>query len=223
MAVTLFSKTSGHVTSFPDPTLPARASVSLEGWEGFTGFKSIITDLTLASQGNYQFLHTLGGNIYVYVFGDRIGQLSISGLSFESTCGSAGSIGIERVMKYYNDNRLAGRKTPIKVTVGVATTFTAYLIGVGAKVQDTQSRLWQYSLHMALIPTTKRKKRTANDVDEAAGGEAGGTTGGGETLPGISTGDPDPGGAVSGVALTAPVTASGYAAVGTGPDTRLTI
>jgi len=233
MAVTLFSKTSGHVTSFPDPTLPARASVAIAGWEGFTGFKSIITDLTLATQGNYQFLHTLGGNIYVYVFGDRIGQLTVSGLSFENTCDAEGSIGIELVMKYYSDNRLAGRKTPIKVTVGVSTTFTAYLTGIGTKVQDTQARLWQYSLHMALLPITKRKKRKKRKKRVATGGgDSGDVTtdpsGGGDlewglsTLADISSEDPDPGGAVSGVAYTAPVTADGYAAVGTGPDTRLT-
>ena len=108
MSITFFSKAVGQVAAFVDPTMPARLSVNVPGWGGFFGFESIITNIQVASQGNFQFLHTLGGNIFVYVFGDRIGQLSMSGLSFESTCEEpGGTIGIERVFAYYNANQIA--------------------------------------------------------------------------------------------------------------------
>lgn len=156
MAVTIFSRQAGLVASFPDPTLPATTTLNIEGWGGFTGFKSIITRVNVSAQGNFQFLHTLGGNIYVYVFGDRIGQLGISGLAFESVCGNtAGAIGIERVLDYYASNRIASRKTPIKVTLGVSTTVAGYLVAVAGDIVDPSSKMYQFSLQFIMAPQSR--------------------------------------------------------------------
>ena len=226
MAVTIFSKQAGQITSFIDPSMPARASINLEGWGGYTELKSIITNVVVASQGNFQFLHTMGGNIYVYVFGDRLGQISISGLSMETDCNDGGTIGVERVLQYYNSNRLAGRKTPIKVTIGVATTLTAYLTGVGASVQDTKSRLWQFTLSMGLIPITVKRKKGDSEGEVGYGGGEGGS----ETTPvdppslpypRITTSTFDVGGASTNVASTTTISSDGYAMFGTGPNIDL--
>jgi hypothetical protein len=147
--------------------MPARTTLRLEGWGGFSSFKSIITRVTVASQGNFQFLHTLGGNIFVYVFGDRIGQISISGLSFDTTCGQpGGKIGIEHVIQYYNDNRIAGRKTPVKITIGVSTTLQGYIIGFQGDVVDPKSRIYQFTLQLAMPPIDTRGCEVAAADDE---------------------------------------------------------
>ena len=153
MAV-LFSKEVGQVISFPDPSLPANVSLRLENWGGFFRFKSVITRVTVAARGNYQFLHTLGGQVFVYAFGERIGDLLIQGFAFDSVCGSpVGLLGIESVLNYYAANRLAARATPLRVTIGASTTLRAYLLDVSGDVQDAKSRMWQFSLHLALIPS----------------------------------------------------------------------
>lgn len=153
MAITIFSKAAGSVASFTDPTLPANTTLSVEGWGGFKGFKSIITRVNVAAQGNFQFLHTLGGNIYVYVFGDRVGQLGVSGLAFDITCNEdAGTIGIERVLDYYSENRIAARKTPLKITMGVKTTVAGYLVAVAGDVVDPKSKIYQFNLQFMLAP-----------------------------------------------------------------------
>ena len=162
MAIVVFSKAAGQVSSFVDPTLPARTTLRVQGWGGFLGFKSIISRVTVSARGNFQFLHTLGGQVFVYVFGDKIGQLGISGLSFDSVCEDpAGTLGIERVLNYYSGHRIAARQTPVKVTIGTATTLSGYLLGITGDVVDPKSRIWQFNMEFALIPT--------DDIDEDSG------------------------------------------------------
>lgn len=227
MAVTIFSKQAGMVASFPDPTLPASTTLNVEGWGGFQGFKSIITRVNVAAQGNFQFLHTLGGNIYVYVFGDRVGSMGISGLAFDSVCDdAAGTIGIERVLDYYTQNRIAARKTPIKVTVGVKTTIAGYLVAVSGDVVDPRSKIYQFNLQFIMAPQSRIPCKPANN----GGGDDG--EGDGEDNGGSSSSDspgnyPYPESAVNGsgsfpgsATNQLPAT-GGYSPFGTGPNTGM--
>ena len=159
MPTVVFSKAAGQVSSFIDPTLPARVTLNIQNWGGFLGFKSIISRVTVSSRGNFQFLHTLGGQVFVYVFGDRIGRMGISGLSFDAICGDeAGTLGVERVLNYYNQNRIAARSIPLRVSIGTATTLSGYLVGLNTEVIDPKSRIWQFNMELALIPV--------DDIDE---------------------------------------------------------
>jgi hypothetical protein len=247
MALVLFSKEKGLVASFNDPAVPGRASFKMDGWQGFDGFKSIITRVTIAAQGNYQFLHTLGGDVFIYVFGDRIGQITVSGLAFDSTCGDAdGSIGMERVMSFYMANRVSERKTPMKLTIGVATTIKAYLVGMTGDVSDPKSKIWQYSMQLAMVPLPPKDDANAEDggnepapdqfpeasapIPPELGGEAGdgsvSTTMASGSDATYSAGDwagLDAGGAPLSASGTVPVPAGdGFAEFGTGPATALT-
>lgn len=172
----LFSKANGQVMSLPDPALPASISLRLEGWGGFVGFKSIITRVGISASCSYQFLHSLGGQVYLYAFGDRIGDLVISGLAFDSVCGAnSGTIGIERVLNYYAANRVTQRKIPIRVTIGALTTVSGYLLDVSADVRDTAARLWEFNLHLGLIPrdtSAPRKPEATIPAEADAGGVA---------------------------------------------------
>jgi hypothetical protein len=227
MAVTIFSKQAGIVSTFPDPTLPANTTLRVEGWGGYAGFKSIISRVNVAAQGNFQFLHTLGGNIYVYVFGDRVGQLGVSGLAFDSTCDdAAGTIGIERVLDYYSTNRIAARRTPIKITLGVRTTLSGYLVGVSGDVVDPASRIYQFNLQFIMPPQSRIPCSTATGGPAAGGAEeeeeeptGGTTTGGGgnpEDYP-LPKGPVNADGSFS-AGSTASVSSSGYSTFGTGPS-----
>jgi hypothetical protein len=233
MAVTIFSKQAGMVASFPDPTLPATTTLNVEGWGGFTGFKSIITRVNVAAQGNFQFLHTLGGNIYVYVFGDRVGSMGISGLAFESVCNdAAGTIGIERVLDYYAQNRIAARKTPLKVTVGVKTTLAGYLVAVTGDVVDPKSKIYQFNLQFIMAPQSRIPCSPAGDSDDDGGdNEEPSDPGDGDDSIGHSLQDPSypvPEGSVNKDGsfpgnANKQVSASGYNAFGTGPNTRMVV
>lgn len=243
MSVTIFSKQSGFVSSFQDPTLPAAVTLKVEGWGGFGGFKAIITRVNVAAQGNYQFLHTLGGSIYVYVFGDRVGQLGISGLAFDSACDDdAGTLGIERVLDYYVENRIAARQTPLKVTIGARTTVAGYLVAVAGDVVDPKSKIYQFNLQFMMAPNSgivctvpeesgdgdggdNDTAKTTDPVSKGGGDGSSGNPGdpGGkgnvptfaalETVPSLDGGFP-------GTPTTANVS-DGFSSVGTGPNVSM--
>lgn len=232
MAVTFFSKQIGQVAAFTDPTMPSRALVRMEGWSGFPVLRSVITQLTVASQANLQFLHTLGGNIFIYSFGDRIGQMTINGLCFDTACEEPSNlIGIERVVKFYNQNRAANRQTPMKITIGSSTTLTGYLAGIRFSIADPKTRVWEYSLQFATIPASKKRKALADkpagggSSDSGDSGDSGSGGGAGDTYPDFDDSyltNLDSGGAVGDVTGSAAVAAGlGYSAYGTGPNTQL--
>ena len=146
----------GRVTVLERPGAPFMDVVTLPGWGGFSGFKSIITGVELQEQGNFQFQHTLGNEIFVYIFGDRIGSFGVSGLAFYDTCGPFGAAfnepGITRVLRYYRANRLANRAAPLLITIQPALVARCYLTGFRGRIADPALRLFEFHLQLAMIP-----------------------------------------------------------------------
>lgn len=127
------------------------------GGSNLVAFKSLITDVAIQEQGNYQFLHTLGNHIYLYVFGDRIGQLGVSGVSFWSRSAGGGcdnnpmDLGIIRVLNWYRQNRIVKRESPIIMTLGTRA-FQAFLVGFRCSKINLDLRQFQFHLDLALLP-----------------------------------------------------------------------
>lgn len=147
----------GRTIAFPDPhARGATTFIRTSPTFGWSSEQSIITRVTLAHRGNYQFLHSIGNDIYVYVFGDRIGQATISGLSMSQDCETPGrrDHGFERVLRWYRDNRLAQQKTPVVLTIG-STPIEGFIVGVDGDIVDPSTRLMQYSLTMVILPENK--------------------------------------------------------------------
>jgi len=116
--------------------------------------QSIITRVTLSHQGNFQFLHTMGNDVYIYVFGDRIGQITISGLSMAGTCSSgmfSAKHGFEQMLDWYKENRLAARKYPVQVSIG-QSAMEVFVTGINGDLVDPATRIMQYQLQTVLLP-----------------------------------------------------------------------
>lgn len=154
-SVVMFSGEPGRVIALVDPSTTATSTfnspLSLEGWQGFSTFKSILTRCMVSQQGNYQFLNSFGGRIYAYTFGDRIGTIGLSGLAFQQKCEDPGVIGIQKVLEYYNKNRIAKRETPMTVTFA-GQALKGMLIGMTADVANPESLIFQFDMQFALIP-----------------------------------------------------------------------
>lgn len=229
MAFTVFSNNPGRVLVLTDPAVPSRFSFNLEAWDGFETLRAIITRVTVSKQGNYQFLHSLGGTIYIYVFGDRIGQITVSGVAFERGCeeDETGRLGIENVQEFYETNRLANRELPLKLTIGVATTFVAYLVGAATSVVDEGMGLWQFALQLSLIPETAIAAGTLSDTLPAVTDTTPPAAEDVGSLPDYSISSAalaaaDAGGFVHDAGYVLPVSGvAGYAAVGSGPPINL--
>lgn len=163
-SIVIMGGTPGRVVALVDPSTPSTASfkgpLDVEGWAGFSSFNSILTRCLVSSQCNYQFLHTFGGRIYAYSFGDRIGTIGLSGLAFQervfksSSGGSPQSDptpGIAKVLQFYNENRLAKRQEAMTITfAGIA--LKGMLTNFNADVADPENRVFQFDMQLALIP-----------------------------------------------------------------------
>lgn len=119
--------------------------------------RAIITQAAIVENGNYQFLHTLDETIYLYVFGDRIGELRISGVAFSQLCLSTGEeaddeTGMEQVIRNYRDNRIAARARPVLVTFGADVPLRSFLTGMSVEITDPEQMLGQWSYRFNAFP-----------------------------------------------------------------------
>lgn len=131
----------------------AGSMLTLTDWGGFNQLKAIFTKHSLGEAGSYQFLHTMGSSIYLYVFGDRIGQMMLGGVAFYGNCDEQNDrVGISHVIQWYREHRVAKRAAPIQVTIDPSTTFETYLLGMQGQVLDPAKRLYQFVLTMASVP-----------------------------------------------------------------------
>jgi hypothetical protein len=141
---------------------------------GLHEMKAIFTGVRIGSATNHQFQHTLGNRIYLNVFGDRITQLSLSGIAFYDNCGDAPGfvarglgrafhginrhlqIGMSRVVEWYQANKLSNRPDPITVTIDPVTVYQCFLESLQGEMigqESTAFRLFQFNMQMAAIQT----------------------------------------------------------------------
>lgn len=182
MANTVFAVGKNRVVQIPDSVVPGRFTFNLDSWGGYQRLQSIITRIGVSKQCSAQLLHTLGDDTYIYTFGQRVGQITISGLAFTATCdsGNQTQLGAEHILSYYEQNNLSEKQIPTKITIGSRKTFKAYLAGVNVDVEDVPSGIWRFNFLFHEIPERRRKRNLKNgDADPAAGAAAGGAAAGG--------------------------------------------
>ncbi len=164
----IFGSNTGRVAAMSDAV--AQGSISLGNirggkdakdafGQGTTTLNSIITRIGVRASGNYQFLHTIGNDVYVYVFGDRMGDITLHGLSFAEPCNLIGprnrndtpllpstqsaKHGFELLFDWYSKNRIAATPETATVRIGTKTTFTGFITGCTGDVADSKTRTIQ--------------------------------------------------------------------------------
>ncbi len=121
--------------------------------------RAIITQAVIKEKGNYQFLHTLSETIYVYVFGDRIGELIIGGICFSSSCdkdsqGNDLESGMKQIHDAYQENKLSVKGGPIVVNFG-EVPLRGFLVGMSIDVSDPERNLGQWAYQFRSIAGDK--------------------------------------------------------------------
>lgn len=110
-----------------------------------------VTGFAIEQSGNYQFLNTVNNFIYVYSFGDRISEMTVSGLGFVKTC-NAEETKINNIFTFYNTNKIS-RGLQLSVTLGDANeAFYAFLTGMRCELQDPMTMIGQWSLRFHVVP-----------------------------------------------------------------------
>lgn len=113
--------------------------------------KMIVTHFALRQQGNYQFVHTLADRVFVYVFGDRISELLISGIAFGNPCDGDGRSGVEHALQAYQKHKLSLTGRPVVVALG-SFRFQSFLTGMKMEMADSATQLAQVSYIFNCFP-----------------------------------------------------------------------
>jgi len=147
----LWSQTAGRVIALEDPSAPAVVRfVSMNPKLDFATQSAIISRTASSDQANFNILHAIGGDIFLYVFGDRAGQLQVSGLSFPEQC-NGGESGVDAIANFYRKNKLSVRKEEFEVIIGT-TPYRGFLAGIATELANPESRISQFVLQIVTIP-----------------------------------------------------------------------
>ena len=123
-----------------------------------------ISGFVLEMQGNYQFLHSLDQFIYYYNFGDRIGEMTVSGFGFmERTCEPGGLLNrsgnVCGILDFYDKNKQSKRRQAITVGTDKCGTFNAFLTGMRLEISSGAGGMpiGQWSFRFHVIPPRENK------------------------------------------------------------------
>lgn len=114
-----------------------------------------ISGFQLELEGNYQFQHTVNKFIYAYIFGDRVGLLTLSGFGFlGNPCNAV--MGVERdislcsIYDYYKNHRVARPPHAYVINVGGCGTMIGFLTGMrmGVDRPDVPVVQWFMRFHV---------------------------------------------------------------------------
>jgi hypothetical protein len=158
MAALIFMTKPGVAVRLSEPTVASLflsiggAAGAIDSASSFSTHKSIITEMSVNRAGNYQFLHSLQDLIYVYVFGERISDIRVSGISFASTCQSGtaagGVTGIEHLLEYYEQSRISATGRPYQILIGTSGQGRAsgFLTGMNVSIDRPEARMARFTL-----------------------------------------------------------------------------
>jgi hypothetical protein len=139
------------ITILLDSDTPGGVDASSVGQIG-----GIITSFVATGETNTQFMHTLQDVIYLTVFGDKIGSLSIGGYLFLNnpiTCGpdKVDELPLEPFYEFFYNKYVVRKKEPLSIAVG-SRLLKGFLLSFQIQMADPQFMLGQFTLQMALLP-----------------------------------------------------------------------
>jgi hypothetical protein len=125
------------------------AAVSVAGFVANVPLTGFALDLST----NHQFLHSLDEFIYVFAFGDRVGELTLSGITFTGKkCPNTTSAAPGDLYSYYLQNRVSKTLKPTKITVaGGQTTLLGFLTGMRMEIPSPALPIMQWVLRYHVI------------------------------------------------------------------------
>lgn len=206
----IFQGALGRVIRLNDPaTFSTTSLLRLDNTPiDFSIQKSFITRVTVSQKVNVQFAHAVGAQIYVYVFGDRMGAIGLSGLSFAESCDfSSRRHGAEEMLIWYKRFRLSRNPFPVRIMIGeipiegFMTDFQQDIVDPGAAIVQ-----WSASLQALTDPEPPRPSQS--------GAASSVVFSGGATARDTVRGSRAPGSSAAGTAGAAGAAAGGAAASG---------
>jgi hypothetical protein len=117
----------------------------------------LVTAIGFSQAVNVQFTPALNKLVYLYSFGDRMGDAVISGFLFDKECpgvnGESSSnrlVGLKKISEFYAANR-AINNTKISVNIG-SVTIRGFLIDFRADTSEPQLNSMRFTMTLAILP-----------------------------------------------------------------------
>jgi len=129
----------------------------------------IITQVGVSHSVNVQLMNTLRNLVYVYSFGDKMGQVQVSGVVFYDTCGGSSGpfAGVKHIMDYYNTNKAS--RIPVatvKIHLG-SYNLTGFLLDVRINLSNAATQASQFTMNIATLPESLGNNSTATAASTA--------------------------------------------------------
>jgi hypothetical protein len=110
----------------------------------------LITSIQFGQTANVQYLQSLEHYIYVYVFGENMGSVAISGVGFWEFCPGGGLTAFDQVTGYYVKNSISKGKK-VTLTIG-KTTITGFLDSFQITSSDPSIDMIRFTLNFSVLP-----------------------------------------------------------------------
>ncbi len=124
--------------------------LTVSGSGSLTTGPVVVTSFNVALGVNNQYSPALNKSVYVYGFGDGIGKITVSGLTFTEMCDGGGRDGLARVLSFYAGTR-AISDVKMNVMVG-GSSFAGFLDKADIGADDPELRLGRFSLMASTLP-----------------------------------------------------------------------
>ena len=163
----IFNNAPGRGVALPSSLAAIPLRLNIDGFHGpaagggttgSTQFSAVTTGVQVAYGSNHQFLHTCRNFIYVYVFGEKMGQFVVNGITFAGGCNDGGIDGLSGVLSYYRQKNLAATGKPVSVQLG-AGSFRAFLTGAKVALQDPEKSIGTFTMVFNMVPPKEAEKK----------------------------------------------------------------
>ena len=114
----------------------------------------ILTSAGLSQQANVQYMHTLKEHIYVYSFGQRMGEMVLNGIMMWNTSNPTTQSGLWAVMKFYKAFNVGQQLTPVTVILGAngSVNISGFLDNMTTTYSDPDKGLVGFRMHFSTLP-----------------------------------------------------------------------
>ena len=136
---------------------------------------ALIQMVTLDQKTNHQFNLSLRQVIYLYVFGNLMGDITVTGALFSGNCSSSASQdknGFDEILNFYTKNRLSSNSELVEISVGTKS-MKGFLIGLNLQPTDQTTLLTPFVMFLRVLPESDKKTQ-----EVASSSNTGGVTSG---------------------------------------------
>lgn len=120
----------------------------------FQETRCFVNSMELKLSEGVQYQHTGGDKVFVYVFGSRVGSMTLRGFTVECACpedGGPNVSGIVKFFEWYHNNKASAREQPIELLVG-GQPFRVVTVGAELSAVAVASIILQWSLSFGVLP-----------------------------------------------------------------------